>query len=96
MIECEFSRKGSEIHQPNADSNRLNSSPLVFPVLECFHIVAIALSVGKIAIAEFRLPGFGIAQLVGRVSLLRWACVVFGGTFIRFLNPTMDLNHVRR
>ena len=147
--------------------NPLNSSPLVFPVLECFHIVGFALSVGTIAIVDFRLLGFGMrretpsqllkdtflwtlggltlmvfsglmlfssdpdmyylniafdlkmfflvvaiifnytihrkvarsdppggGKLVACVSLVLWACVVFGGIFIGFLNPTLDLNHV--
>jgi hypothetical protein len=147
--------------------NPLNSSPLVFPVLECFHIVGFALSVGTIAIVDFRMLGFGMrrevpsqlvkdtflwtlggltlmvfsglmlfssdpdmyylniafdlkmfflvlaiifnytihrkvamsdppggAKLVACVSLALWACVVFGGIFIGFLNPTLDLNHV--
>ncbi len=147
--------------------NPLNSSPLVFPVLECFHIVGFALSVGTIAIVDFRMLGFGMrrekpsqllkdtflwtlggltlmvfsglmlfssdpdmyylniafdlkmfflvlaiifnytihrkvaiadaaggGKLVACVSLALWACVVFGGIFIGFLNPTLDLNHV--
>ena len=35
--------------------NPLNSSPLTFPVLECVHIVGFALSVGTIAVVDFRL-----------------------------------------
>ena len=42
--------------------NPLNSSPLVFPVLECFHIVGFALSVGTIALVDFRLLGFGMRR----------------------------------
>src|SRR6202050_706695 len=42
--------------------NPLNSSPLAFPVLECFHIVGFALSVGPIAIVDFRLLGFGMTR----------------------------------
>jgi len=147
--------------------NPLNSSPLAFPVLECFHIVGFALSVGPIAIVDFRLLGLGMtretpsqlgkdtffwtlgglalmifsglmlfssdpdmyylnyafdlkmfflilaivfnytihrkvvqadapggAKLVACVSLALWACVVFGGIFIGFLNPTLDFNHI--
>jgi len=37
-------------------------------------------------------PGGG--KLVACISLVLWACVVFGGIFIGFLNPTLDINHV--
>ena len=39
--------------------NPLNSSALVFPVLECCHIVGFALSIGTIAIVDFSLLGVG-------------------------------------
>ena len=42
--------------------NPLNSSELVFPVLECFHIVGFALSVGTVMIVNFRLLGMGLTQ----------------------------------
>jgi hypothetical protein len=42
--------------------NPLNSSPLVFPVLECFHIVGFAISVGTIALVDFRLLGVGMKR----------------------------------
>jgi len=34
-------------------------SPLAFPVIECFHILGFALSVGTIAIVDFALLGIG-------------------------------------
>ena len=37
-------------------------SPLAFPVLECVHIVGFALSVGTIAIVDFRLLGLGMLR----------------------------------
>jgi hypothetical protein len=153
--------------------NPLNSSPLSFPILECFHIVGFAISVGPVAIVDFRLLGWGMvretpaqlgrdtffwtlgglmlmifsglllfssdpdnyylnwafdlkmlflvlaivfnytihrvtvraetttgiiqgarSRIVACVSLLLWACVIFGGIFIGFLNSTLDLNHV--
>lgn len=40
--------------------NPLNSSALIFPVLECMHILGFALSVGTIAIVDFRLLGLGM------------------------------------
>jgi hypothetical protein len=42
--------------------NPLNSSPLSFPILECFHIVGFAISVGPIAIVDFRLLGWGMRR----------------------------------
>lgn len=42
--------------------NPLNSSALVFPVLECFHIVGFALSIGTIAIVDFSLLGIGMSR----------------------------------
>jgi hypothetical protein len=148
--------------------NPLNSSALSFPVLECFHIVGFAFSVGTIALVDFRLLGWGMrretpAQLakdtffwtlgglilmilsglmlfssdpdmyylnyafdfkmlflvlaiifnytihrrtvmsdttkgspkfVACVSLGLWMCVIFGGIFIGFLNPTLDINQI--
>jgi hypothetical protein len=147
--------------------NPLNESALSFPILECFHIVGFAFSVGTVALVDFRLLGWGmrretpaqIAQetffwtlgglivmvlsglllfssdpdmyylnyafdlkmfflvlailfhytihrrtamaekpargkLVACVSLCLWALVVFGGIFIGFLNPTLNINQV--
>jgi hypothetical protein len=36
----------------------------------------------------------GSSKLVACVSLGLWMCVIFGGIFIGFLNPTLDLNQV--
>jgi hypothetical protein len=148
--------------------NPLNESALTFPVLECFHIVGFAISVGTIALVDFRLLGWGMrretpaqlardtffwtlgglvlmilsglmlfssdpdmyylnyafdlkmlflvlaivfnytihrkavmsdkpgsnSKLIACVSLGLWMCVIFGGIFIGFLNPTLDLNQV--
>jgi hypothetical protein len=38
-------------------ANPLNSSALAFPILECFHIVGFAFSIGTIAIVDFSLLG---------------------------------------
>ncbi len=147
--------------------NPLNSSPLSFPILECFHIVGFAFSVGTIALVDFRLLGWGMrretpaqiakdtffwtlgglivmvlsglmlfssdpdnyylnwafdlkmfflvlallfhytihrktvvadaptgGKLVACVSLGLWACVIFGGIFIGFLNSTLDFKNI--
>ena len=41
-------------------TNPLNSSALAFPILECFHIVGFAFSIGTIAIVDFSLLGIGV------------------------------------
>jgi hypothetical protein len=45
--------------------------PVAFPILECFHIVGFAFSVGTIALVDFRLLGWGMrretpAQIAGK------------------------------
>jgi len=42
--------------------NLLNESALVFPILECFHILGFAVTVGTIALVDFRLLGFGLLR----------------------------------
>jgi hypothetical protein len=42
--------------------NPLNESALSFPILECFHIVGFAFSVGTIALVDFRLLGWGMRR----------------------------------
>jgi hypothetical protein len=42
--------------------NPLDSSPMIFPVLECFHIVGMALLVGTIALVDFRVLGWGMLR----------------------------------
>ena len=40
--------------------NPLNDSPLIFPALECAHILGFAVSIGTIAVLDFRLLGLGL------------------------------------
>jgi hypothetical protein len=42
--------------------NPLNSSELVFPILECFHIVGFTFSLGTVMIVNFRLLGMGLTN----------------------------------
>jgi hypothetical protein len=42
--------------------NPLSTSPLAFPVLECFHIAGFALAIGMTALVDFRLLGFGLLK----------------------------------
>jgi mannose/fructose/N-acetylgalactosamine-specific phosphotransferase system component IIC len=43
-------------------SNPLNASEFIFPALECIHITGFALSIGTIAILDFRLLGLGLKR----------------------------------
>lgn len=45
-----------------APSNPLNDATWLFPALECWHILGFALSVGTIAIIDFRLLGIGMTR----------------------------------
>ena len=40
----------------------LNSSPLVFPVLECFHIAGFIVAIGTTAVVDFRLLNWGMRR----------------------------------
>ncbi len=40
--------------------NPLNSSPLIFPVLECFHIAGFIIAIGTTALVDFRLLNWGM------------------------------------
>lgn len=42
--------------------NPLNASEYSFPILECFHIVGFALSIGTIAIVDFSMLGVGMRR----------------------------------
>jgi hypothetical protein len=42
--------------------NVLNSSPLVFPVLECFHIAGFIVTIGTTAVVDFRLLDWGMRR----------------------------------
>ena len=42
--------------------NPLNESELTFPILECLHILGFAVTVGTIALVDFRLLGFGLRR----------------------------------
>jgi hypothetical protein len=43
-------------------TNPLNSSELVFPILECFHIVGFAISIGTVALVDLSLLGVGLTS----------------------------------
>jgi hypothetical protein len=77
--------------------NPLNESSLVFPILECLHIIGFVCGVGTIALVDFRLLGVGLtrksaAQLwsdtmpwtLGGLSL-----VIFSGLLLFSIDPDM-------
>ena len=82
-------------------TNPLNSNEWAFPLTECFHIAAMALSIGTIAIVDLRLLGLGMrnqssAQLVRDTEL--WtlsglAIVIASGLLIFSSDPIHYLNN---
>ena len=73
-----------------AEANPLNDSALIFPVLECFHIVGFAICVGTIGVVDLRLLGIGMnrqktAELARDTS--PWTLV--GLAFILLSGPLM-------
>jgi len=77
--------------------NPLNSSPLIFPVLECFHIVGFAAAVGTVAIVDFRLLNWGmrhqkpaeLAKDTGVWTLSALIVVIFSGLLLFSSDPDM-------
>lgn len=80
-----------------AFENPLNASPLVFPVLECFHILGFAVTVGTIALVDFRLLGFGLrrqnaaelAKALAPWTLLGLVVVLMSGPMLFSSDPDM-------
>jgi hypothetical protein len=78
-------------------ANPLNSSALAFPILECFHIVGFAFSIGTVAIVDFSLLGIGLrgqspAQLAKDTSLWTLGGLVvmlFSGLLLFSSDPDM-------
>lgn len=79
----------------NLNANPLNSTEWAFPVTECFHIAAFALSVGTIALVDLRLLGLALrhqtaAQLIKDTSMWTLAgfiIVIFSGLVIFSSDP---------
>jgi len=77
--------------------NPLNASESAFPVLECLHIIGFAISVGTIAIVDFRLLGLGmLRQKVTDLNNDLWLwtlagliIVVFTGLLLYSSDPDM-------
>jgi hypothetical protein len=43
-------------------ANPLNSSPLIFPVIECFHIAGFVMAIGTCALVDFRMLNLAMAH----------------------------------
>ncbi len=77
--------------------NPLNESALSFPILECIHILGFALSVGTIAIIDFRLLGLGMrhqtpAELLEDTwiwTLVGIVVMIFSGLLLFSSDPDM-------
>ena len=77
--------------------NALNASELIFPTLECFHIVGFGLLIGTIAIVDFNLLGYGMtrqtpAELYKSLSPWMWlgmAFIFFSGLLMYSSDPDM-------
>ncbi len=77
------------------NANPLNSNEWAFPLTECFHITAFALSIGTIALVDLRLLGLGMkhqtsGQLARDTSLWTLAgfiIVIFSGLLIFSSDP---------
>ncbi len=77
------------------NANPLNSIEWAFPLTECFHITAFALSIGTIGLVDFRLLGVGMrhqtaGQLIKDTSLWTlagFAVVIFSGVLIFSSDP---------
>jgi len=78
-------------------ANPLNSSSLVFPILECFHIAGFAVAIGTVAVVDFRLLDLGLrdqtpAQLSGSTSLWMLGGLIvalFSGLLLFSTDPDM-------
>lgn len=68
----------------------VNASELIFPTLECIHIIGFAMLIGSIAILDFRLLGYGMTEQRPPElykSLMPWTWI--GMAFIFFSGPLM-------
>ena len=83
-------------------TNPLNDATWLFPLLECWHILGFALSVGTIAIVDFRLLGIGmtrqspqeLAKDLAPWTLFGLASMLLSGPLMFATDPDMYyLNH---
>ena len=67
----------------------LNASPLAFPILECIHIVGFAVSIGTIAIVDFRLLGIGMRRETSSQLLRDTSLWTMGGLVVMLFSGLM-------
>ena len=80
-----------------AFENPLNENALVFPVLECFHILGFAVTVGTITLVDFRMLGFGLrrqsapelSKALAPWTLLGLVLVLLSGPMLFSSDPDM-------
>lgn len=80
-----------------AINNPLSTSPLAFPVLECFHIAGFALAIGMSTLTDLRLLGLGLnkqspAQIARAFEwwmLAGLVVAVFSGLLLFSTDPDM-------
>jgi hypothetical protein len=73
-----------------AFENPLNENALVFPILECFHILGFAITVGTIALVDFRMLGFGLrAQNTAEVAKVLAPWTLFGLVLVLLSGPML-------
>jgi hypothetical protein len=85
----------------NPIGDALNSSEYIFPILECFHIVGFALSIGTITLVDLRLLGLGMrhqtpAQIASDVApwtLAGLGVMLISGPMIFLSDPEMYLRN---
>ncbi len=92
-----------------AEANPLNDSALIFPVLECFHIVGFAICVGTIGLVDLRLLGIGmnrqktaeLARDTAPWTLVGLALILLSGPLMfssdpdmYYLNPSFQIKMV--
>jgi hypothetical protein len=83
------------------NANPLNSNEWAFPLTECFHITAFALSIGTIALVDLRLLGLAMphqtaAQLLKGTwlwTLAGFIVVIFSGLLIFSSDPISYLHN---
>ena len=72
-----------------AFENPLNESALAFPILECFHILGFAMTLGTIALVDFRLLGFGLRQNAGDLAKALAPWTLFGLIMVLVSGPLL-------
>jgi len=73
-----------------AFENPLNENALVFPILECLHILGFAVTVGTIALVDFRLLGFGLrSQNVAELAKALAPWTLFGLVTVLLSGPML-------